>query len=271
MEASAFGSWRTAGLPLGGFFFAFLNATVLGVGYGFFLGYMGLESHVLLSITALMKLPQVLLLPFGMLNDSIPICGYNRKPYFLLAWLVACGALLIMSLTPLPAPYFCQFPDGSYDTLSPPCNPEIHKLKNWYVFPMFLLVAGVQLGCVAAEGLLLEYSKQEPLECRGKMKAEFTMVTMAGSLASSVVIGVGMNGKEYLGTADWGLSLRSLMTLCFVLAALVTLICVPCIYEPKKAERPTLGSHLASSWQLICRAACYSLFNFQVLSKSPKN
>ena len=91
--------------------------------------------------------------------------------------------------------YYCQKEDGSYDVMSPPCNPSIHDEKNWYVFPLFILTAGVQLGVVAGEGLLLEYSQQEPLECRGKMKAEFTMVTMAGSLVSSAAVGIFMNRK----------------------------------------------------------------------------
>ena len=245
-------TWRTCGLPLGGFFLAFLNATVMGVSYGFFLGYMGLDSNVMMSVTALMKLPQVLLLPFGMMNDCLPICGQNRKPYFLASWVLCGGALLVMSVWPLPPPYYCQFPDGTYETLSPPCNPSIHKEKNWYVFPMFILVAGVQMGCVAGEGLLLEYSQREPLMKRGKMKAEFTIVTMAGSLASSVVIAFFMNGKEYLGTFDRSLSFNGLMTLCFCISAVLLVVCACCVHEPRKVERPSLKAHLESSWKLAC-------------------
>ena len=211
-------TWRTCGLPLGGFFLAFLNSAASSIVYGFFLGYMGLDSYVLMSIAALMKLPQVFLLPFGMLTDCLPIFGYNRKPYFVASWIICGSALLVMSLRPLPAPYYCQNPDGSYDTMRPPCNPSIHADKNWYVFPLFILVAGVQLGCVAGEGLLLEYSQLEPIQCRGKMKAEFTIVTMAGSLVSSAVVGVFLNKKEYLGTFDWGLSFRGFTALCLVLA-----------------------------------------------------
>ncbi|CAE7807014.1 unnamed protein product, partial [Symbiodinium sp. KB8] len=210
-------TWGTCGLPLGGFFLAFLSSASSSIVYGFFLGYMGLDAYVLLSIQALMKLPQVLLLPFGMMNDCLPIFGYNRKPYFVASWILSGSALLIMSLRPLPAPYYCQKDDGSYDVMSPPCNPSIHDEKNWYVFPLFILTAGVQLGVVAGEGLLLEYSQREPLECRGKMKAEFTMVTMAGSLVSSAAVGVFMNGKEYLGTFDWGLSFSGFMTMCLLM------------------------------------------------------
>ena len=74
------------------------------------------------------------------------------------------------------------------------------------------------MGCVAGEGLLLEYSQKEPAKCRGKMKAEFTMVTMGGSLLSSAFMGVFMNGKEYLGTFDRSLSFRSLMAVCLGIA-----------------------------------------------------
>ena len=56
------------------------NALATSVGYGFFLGYMGLDAYVVLSINALMKLPQVLLLPFGMMNDCFPIFGQHRTP-----------------------------------------------------------------------------------------------------------------------------------------------------------------------------------------------
>ena len=74
-------TWKTVGIAFSGFFLAFLNAITNGITYGFFLGYMGLDSYVMSSITALMKLPQVLLLPFGLITDCFPIYGMNRKLY----------------------------------------------------------------------------------------------------------------------------------------------------------------------------------------------
>eukprot|EP00439_Symbiodinium_sp_Y106_P019100 s2314_g2.t1 len=250
-ECPSIWTWRTCGLPIGAFFLAFLNSVASSVGYGFFLGYMGLDSYVLLSINALMKLPQVLLLPFGMLNDCLPIFGKHRKPYFVASWMLCGTALLAMSVRPLPKPYYCQLPDGSFDIMSPPCNPGIHAEKNWCLFPMLVLVAGVQMGCVAGEGLLLEYSLHEPEETRGKMKAEFSMVTMGGALASSAFVGVFMNGKEYLGTFDWSLSFRSLMIVCLVIATCVIPLTLQCVYEPKKVLRPSCCAHVKSSWKLV--------------------
>ena len=186
-------TWKTCGLPLSAFLLAFLNAIASGIVYGFFLGYMGLDSYVMSSIASLMKLPEVFLLPIGMINDCFPIFGYHRKPYLVASWFISGSALLAMSLRKLPAPYYCQFPDGSYDWMSPPCNPDIHLEKNWYIFPLFVLIAGAQVGSVAGEGLLLEYSQREPAEQRGQIKAEMTMVVTAGSLTASLVIGLLLN------------------------------------------------------------------------------
>ena len=212
---------------------------------------MGLDSYVLMSIASLMKLPQVLLLPLGILNDCLPIQGYKRKPYFVASWFVCGGALLAMSMRPLPPPYYCRQPNGDYDMHLPPCNPGIHAEKNWYVFPLCVLVAGVQMGVVAGEGLLLQYSKSEPVAFRGQMKAEFTIVTMAGSVTSSAVIGIFMNGKEYLGTFDWGLSFNGLMTVCLVITALMIPISLLCVYEPKRMGQPSCRTHFQSSWKLV--------------------
>ena len=145
LEAISIWTRQTIGIAFGGFLLAFLSATVTGVAYGFFLGYMGLDSYVLSSITALMKLPEVLLLPFGFLTDCCPIRGQNRKPYMLLCLGISACALLAMILRPLPDPYYCQHADGRYNWYVPPCNPDIRADKNWYVFPLFILTAGGHL------------------------------------------------------------------------------------------------------------------------------
>eukprot|EP00439_Symbiodinium_sp_Y106_P027174 s2067_g3.t1 len=252
----------TIGIVLNGFLLAFLSATCSGVIYGFFLGYMGLDSHVLASIAALMKLPDVFPLPYGILTDCLPIRGQKRKPWLLISWAISAGALLTMSLKPQPGPFYC-FENGDYNWYVPPCNPGILKEKNWYVFPMFILTAGLQLGSVSGQALLLEYSQLEPLERRGQIKAEMTMVCTAGSLASSLVIGIFMNSKEYLGTFDWGLSFSGLMAVCLVLVILIIPVTVMCVYEPTKSgQRTSCRAHVKSSWELVQGKALSSLLFF---------
>ncbi|CAE7732688.1 unnamed protein product [Symbiodinium pilosum] len=214
-----------------------------------------------------MRLHQVLLLPLGILHDCLPIQGYKRKPYFVASWFVCGGALLAMSMRPLPPPYYCRQPNGDYDMHLPPCNPGIHAEKNWYVFPLCVLVAGVQMGVVAGEGLLLQYSKSEPVAFRGQMKAEFTIVTMAGSVTSSAVIGIFMNGKEYLGTFDWGLSFNGLMTVCLVITALMIPISLLCVYEPKRMGQPSCRTHFQSSWKLVKNRGVSSVLLFAFVNQ----
>jgi len=258
-------TWKTCGLPLSAFLLAFLNAIASGIVYGFFLGYMGLDSYVMSSIAALMKLPEVFLLPIGMINDCFPIFGYHRKPYLVASWFISGGALLAMSLRRLPAPYYCQFPDGSYDWMSPPCNPDIHLEKNWYIFPLFVLIAGAQVGSVAGEGLLLEYSQREPAEHRGQIKAEMTMVVTAGSLTASLVIGLLLNGKAYLGTFDWGLSFSGLMTMCLAMVVFIIPVSLLFVYEPRKITHPSFSGHAKSSWKLVKGKALSSILFFAFL------
>ncbi|CAE7944903.1 unnamed protein product, partial [Symbiodinium necroappetens] len=261
-EAVSIWTRSTIGIVLNGFLLAFLSATCSGVIYGFFLGYMGLESYVLASIAALMKLPDVFPLPYGILTDCFPIRGQKRKPWLLISWAISAGALLTMCLKPQPGPFYC-FENGEYNWYVPPCNPGILKEKNWYVFPMFILTAGLQLGSVSGQALLLEYSQLEPLERRGQIKAEMTMVCTAGSLASSLFIGIFMNSKEYLGTFDWGLSFSGLMAVCLVLVILIIPVTVMCVYEPPKSgQRTSCRAHVMSSWELVQGKALSSLLFF---------
>jgi len=262
-EAVSIWTRQSIGIVFNGFLLSFLSATCTGVAYGLFLGYMGLDSYVMSSITALMKLPDVLPLPYGMMTDCFPIRGQNRKPWLLVAWTISGLALLSLSLKPQPAPYYCQDENGDYNWYAPPCNPEIHKEKTWYIFPLFLLTAGVQLGSVAGQALLLEYSQREPLDRRGQIKTEMTMVCTAGGLTSSFVIGLFMNSKAYLGSFDWGLSFSGLMTVCLLLVILIIPVTVLCVSEPPKSgHRASCRSHVKASWDLVQNTALSSLLFF---------
>lgn len=62
---------------------------------------------------------EVLLLPFGVLSDSVPIMGMHRKPYLMrlgsspvlasprIAWLLVGLSACMVVMRPLPDPYYC--------------------------------------------------------------------------------------------------------------------------------------------------------------------
>ena len=49
--------------------------------YGFFLGYLNVESYVYATTSTIVALPWSFKFAFGAVNDCVPIFGYRRKPY----------------------------------------------------------------------------------------------------------------------------------------------------------------------------------------------
>lgn len=47
--------------------------------YGFFLGYLNVESYVYATAATVVVLPWSFKFIFGMINDCVPIWGYRRK------------------------------------------------------------------------------------------------------------------------------------------------------------------------------------------------
>eukprot|EP00913_Durusdinium_trenchii_P018208 g17106.t1 len=169
------------GVPLTGFLVGYLIGILTSTRYGFFLGYLGLKPYVLMAIGSISRLPEVLLLPMGILCDS------ERK----IAWSLVAAALFMSCVRPLPDPYYCLGEDGNFDFHSEPCNPSAHEATMWYGGSLVLISLGGALAQVSGEGLLISYSQREPLHCR--------------QLIANLTVAFFMNSKEYLGTFDWGL------------------------------------------------------------------
>eukprot|EP00435_Cladocopium_sp_Y103_P071893 s30_g38.t1 len=254
------------GIPFTGFICGFMLGLLMGTRYGFFLGYLGLKPYVMLAAGSIMKIPEVLLLPLGILTDSFPIFGMHRKPYLLIAWIIVGTGLLMISIWPLPDPYYCIGPDGNYNYMLPPCNPSAHEAKNFYVACSVLVACGLCLAQVAGDGLIIQYSQKEPIESRGKIKAEVMMMMTAGMLAANLTVAFLMNSKEYLGTFDWGLGYDGCMIIALCLVCLLFVATVFFIREPKTVRlhrsRSTIRSNLKDSWTLMKSGAFMGILMF---------
>ena len=80
-----------------GLIYGGLPATI----YGFFLGYLSVESYVYSTALQVVTLPWIFKFMLGMLNDCVPLWGgYRRKPYMVIGWAICCGALLLLAFTP---------------------------------------------------------------------------------------------------------------------------------------------------------------------------
>ena len=225
--------WRNAGYlaqyAVVGFIYHGLPATI----YGVFLGYLGVPSYVYATAVQVVTLPWAFKFVFGMMNDCVPLWGgYRRKPYMCIGWAMCCLTLVAMSMLELPPPYWCRGADGSFITkqlhpngtlvldaagsamMAKPCNPRARDFGGTLALWMALAACGYVVADVAADGLTVEYARREPLAQRGTTQSTVYLVRTCGSIAAIMLVGFGMNGKEYNGTFDWTLSFPQIC-LCF--------------------------------------------------------
>jgi len=235
--------------------------------YPVFLGYLNVPSYVYASVTVISSIPWSFKFFFGLLNDTVPIMGLRRKPYMMIGWTMCAVFLVILFMTPLPAPYWCideetgdyikkkTLPDGSHHAADP-CHAEAAEMGGKYSILMMLAALGYVIADVAADGLLTEYAKAEPLEKRGSTQTTAYLTRTLGQACSSTFVGVFMNSKLYNGSFDWGLSFEQ-VCLCFALPAMLMVpISALLVHEPRAKSdggksQFKCSEYFAMCWELL--------------------
>ena len=267
-----------------------LPATV----YGMFVGYLNVPAYVHAAAATVMNLPWALKMFIGVLNDCVPIAGYHRKPYMCMGWLFCTTMLLYLAMTPLPDPYWCRDANsGAYVTTvrhrdgsrtsAEPCNAQAAKKGGGFALLMMLAALGYIVADVAADGLTVEYARREPLARRGRTQSTAYLTRSLGAATATCLIGFGMNGREYHGSFDTGLSYSAICGILAVPAGLMVpvsgLVVVeelsrdPTSHTPhsphpqvswlfveelphdEKKARPTLREYARLSYELLCSKA----------------
>lgn len=259
--------FKTMGVLLCAFSGGALASGMQATIYGFFLGYLGVESHVQMSIRSLIDVPQCFVLLVGLLSDCVPIAGLQRKPYMMIGWTIAAISLLLISQGELPKPYFCQDEHGIYDYKKDPCNPHARAAAVWYAGLIFVCAIGLVIAAASGEVLVLAYSQMEEEATRGTIKVWTTMAQVFGSLVAALFVGVAMNGKEYLGTQEWTLNFNQITLVFAVLAALMVPTSWLCVQEQHASadQMASTRGYLRSSWELL-RSNAFSAFLLFVFS-----
>ncbi|GMF10025.1 unnamed protein product [Phytophthora lilii] len=133
----------------------------------------------------------------GLLTDSVRVCGYRRKPYLVLGWLLCMASLLYLGAPAMPRA-------GNTDAA-------------WrYVLFMTLGTVGYFLANVAADAVVVEIAQREPLPTRGHTQVSIYAARMLGLTVMDLFVAGTLNGSEYGGSFSWSLSLNQIM---LVLAA----------------------------------------------------
>ena len=266
-----------------------LPATV----YGMFVGYLNVPAYVHAAAATVMNLPWALKMFIGVLNDCVPIAGYHRKPYMCMGWLFCTTMLLYLAMTPLPDPYWCRDANsGAYVTTvrhrdgsrtsAEPCNAQAAKKGGGFALLMMLAALGYIVADVAADGLTVEYARREPLARRGRTQSTAYLTRSLGAATATCLIGFGMNGREYHGSFDTGLSYSAICGILAVPAGLmvpvsglvveelsrdpishtphsphpqVSWLFVEELPHDEKKARPTLREYARLSYELLCSKA----------------
>lgn len=208
--------------------------------YGFFLNYLAVDAYVYATAAQVIALPWSFKILFGMVNDCCPIKGYRRKPYMVIGWTVCAAALLALALQDMPQP-------GQRDAAG--------KLSS----VMALAASGYIMADVAADGLTVELAKLEPEATRGTLQSNVYLVRTLGSIVAALLVGLGMNGREYNGEFDWSLSFAQVCGVLAVPAAAMVPVSWCSVYEQKRSETRAVRAYLQECYKLLSQKGMFFL------------
>ena len=264
--------------------------------------YLNVPGYVYGAARAMATLPWSFKAAYGALHDLVPIRGYRRKPWMAIGWTICGLALLLLTFAGLPAPYWCTDDEGVYVTTcdgahlahpacahanataahggvnvtaaavvaAEPCNASAAE-EGGHVAMLFCLAClGYVCADVAADGLTVTYAQQEPLATRGRTQSTVYLIRSLGFIASALLVGFGMNGREYGGSFGGGLSFEGL---CATLA-------VPCfamvpasiwLVRESPVARPRAGAYFSGVWGLLKSNFFLSIILFDLVYSSLSN
>jgi len=230
-------------------------------------------SYVYSTAAIITTLPWSFKFAFGMLNDCFPIVGYHRKPYMVIGWTCCAAMLLVLFMTDLPKPYWCQDEAGNFITTqetadgsvkaAEPCNPHAAKEGGRYANLMMLAALGYVVADVAADGLTVSFARRECLAKRGQTQTTVYLVRAMGQIVAVSVVGLGMNGPEYNGTFASGLSFNTVMLIFFVPAVIMIPLSWYGVQEEYVGDGPSLKEYMASLWKVLQSKAMFFVVVYQ--------
>lgn len=260
--------YYAVGLIYGG-----LPATV----YGFFVGYLNVPAYVYSTSGVIMTMPWAFKFFFGAINDCCPIFGYRRKPYMVIGWAFCSAMLVVLSQMRLPDPYWCVDPntgeyivkktmtDGS-NVAADPCNAAAANQGGRFAMVMMLAALGYVIADVAADGLTVEFARREPISRRGRTQTTAYLTRTLGSVSSILLVGFGMNSREYNGSFDQGLSFNTICAILAVPAALMVPVSWFFISETKCTDPMSFSAYAKLSYQLLKSKALFYVVLYQFLT-----
>eukprot|EP00658_Telonema_sp_P-2_P082220 TRINITY_DN8636_c0_g1_i2.p1 TRINITY_DN8636_c0_g1~~TRINITY_DN8636_c0_g1_i2.p1 ORF type:complete len:241 (+),score=46.49 TRINITY_DN8636_c0_g1_i2:124-846(+) len=191
--------------------------------------YLNVPGYVYSTALVLVYFPWSFKFAFGLINDTIPILGYHRKPYMVIGWSLCSVMMIVLSMHTIPDPYYCRDDDGNYTKIV--CNPDAKTKGGEYSLLMLLAALGYVVADVAADGLTVQFARCEPIEKRGSIQTTVYITRTIGQILAQFLVGFGMNGKEYHGNFEHGLTFNQVCGILTIPCVIMIPLSWYCIVE----------------------------------------
>jgi len=226
--------WKRAGYLAQYFAVGLIYGGLPATRYGFFVSYLNVPAYVNSAASTLTSFPWSLKILFSLVTDACPIGGYRRRPWMCLGWGMAAVFLVVLAFMPVPDAYYCRQEGGShrYD-LTRVCNRDARDGGLPFALLMCMVAVGYVQADVAADALTVQYARREPVATRGKTQTTAYLTRTVGQICAQLLVGFGMNGREYNGSFDGGLSVSAVYALLAVPAMAMVPISWYLVEEPK--------------------------------------
>ncbi|XP_063724229.1 uncharacterized protein LOC134851884 [Symsagittifera roscoffensis] len=180
----------------------FLYTSFHNLAYPLFGRYFNLASHQYSSLRSLYSLAWGCKIFFSFCSDSLPVFGYRRLPYLVTALSAISIILLILSLKPMPEPYYAiESGNNCTQKLSDsPQNPEAPNEATSYVLLFFLWYWALACSDSTIDALITQRSKLEPDEKRGTLISCARISRQLGSMFAYLAVGILFNTVNYGGS-----------------------------------------------------------------------
>ncbi|CAI5715213.1 unnamed protein product [Peronospora destructor] len=237
-----------------------------------FLGYyLNMEGQATTSARALLGIPWSVKVFIGIISDCFPICGFRRRPYMIIGWMLCSLCLVAIAALPLEKSYF---PEAMWRELKPDeytaeeiaaINYHAPATGGKYVVLMMLATLGYVVADVAADGVVVEYAQREPIAIRGRTQTVIYTVRTIFSIFGGILVGFGLSSPPYGGDFAFGISFP-------VCSLILAVCCIPVIPSTwyfvfeNRVRTPQLHHYINRLWKALQSRALYQVIAYSFFS-----
>ncbi|TDH66733.1 hypothetical protein CCR75_003372 [Bremia lactucae] len=237
-----------------------------------FLGYyLNMEGQATTSARGLLGIAWSLKVFIGIISDCFPICGYRRRPFMIIGWMLCILCLVVMASLPLDRPYF---PNASLRFVKPrdytieevaAMNDNAPSSGGKYVVLMMLATLGYVIADVAADGVVVEYAQREPTAIRGQTQTAIYTIRSLFSIFGNILVGFGLSSSSYGGDFDFGIT----FPMCMVILAICCVPVIPITWlyvSEKRVATPNRRMYLRVLGETLQSQAVYQVIAYSFFS-----